>query len=106
MKLARSNPANESELMKETALCGMGVAGEAGEVCELLKKHVFYGHPLDKTKLIREMGDVLWYMARLCEIHGIDIDSIPEENINKLKSRYTSGKFSEKESIERVDEKR
>lgn len=41
----------------ETAVLSMGLAGEAGELIDLLKKHLAHGHPLDKELLIKEAGD-------------------------------------------------
>lgn len=43
----------------------MGLSGETGEVVDLLKKVVGHGHDLDKDKLIKELGDVMWYLAVL-----------------------------------------
>ena len=69
----------------------LGVAGEAGEVADLVKKVVFHGHPLDVDKLKAEMGDVLWYLASLCNTLGIDLADVAEANIEKLKKRYPHG---------------
>ena len=41
----------------------MGLCGESGEVIDLVKKHLFQGHDLDDEKLIKELGDVAWYLA-------------------------------------------
>jgi NTP pyrophosphatase (non-canonical NTP hydrolase) len=43
-------------------LAAMGLAGEAGEVCDLLKKHLLHGKELDRDELNKELGDVLWYL--------------------------------------------
>jgi hypothetical protein len=43
----------------------LGLVGEAGEVCDLLKKHFGHGHPLDRQKLIAELGDVAWYLTAI-----------------------------------------
>lgn len=55
------------ELPQETYLIGhsLGLVGEAGEVADLVKKWVLHGHELDKPKLIKELGDVLWYNVAL-----------------------------------------
>lgn len=42
-------------------IVALGIAGETGEVCDLVKKHIGHGHPLDKSKLVKELGDLLWY---------------------------------------------
>jgi NTP pyrophosphatase (non-canonical NTP hydrolase) len=44
----------------------LGLTGEAGEVADLIKKAVFHRHPFDREALIKELGDVLWYVAALC----------------------------------------
>lgn len=85
------------------AMCALGIAGEAGEVADLLKKHLFHGHPLDKEKLRKELGDVAWYLCAIASEHDIPFSEVLEENIEKLKRRYPEG-FSEKASQERPKE--
>ena len=80
----------------------MGLAGEAGEVVDYLKKVYFHGHEIDKEKLKLELGDVLWYISNLSLIHGINFNDIARSNIEKLSKRYPEG-FSEKQSIEREE---
>ena len=79
-----------------------GLMGELGEVIDLLKKHLFHNHPLNKEKLKLELGDLLWYVATTATTAGIDLDDIAESNIAKLKTRYPEG-FSEEKSINRVE---
>jgi NTP pyrophosphatase (non-canonical NTP hydrolase) len=69
-------------------LVGMGVAGEGGEVCDLLKKHILHKKPLDREKLVAELGDVLWYIQLGCNVFDISVDEIIEYNIKKLCARY------------------
>lgn len=78
----------------------LGIAGEAGEVADLVKKHVGHGHPLDKDKLAHELGDVLWYVAVLAERLGYPLETIMIMNRDKLRSRYPDG-FSSERSINR-----
>ncbi len=80
----------------------IGLAGEAGEVAELVKKGVFHQHGVDTVKLKKELGDVLWYVAALCTKAGIDMGEVMQENIDKLKTRYPEG-FSSAASQKRVD---
>ena len=70
---------------------GMGLAGEAGEVCDALKKVVFHDHPLDKDKLIEELGDVLWYVAALAATIDVPLEVIARRNAKKLEERYPAG---------------
>ncbi|MFB5066505.1 MAG: nucleoside triphosphate pyrophosphohydrolase family protein [Candidatus Wallacebacter cryptica] len=79
---------------------GMGLAGEAGEVCDYLKKVVFHGHELDAQKVEEELGDVLWYLANLADAVGLSLSEIAEKNIAKLRKRYPNG-FEQVRSQER-----
>lgn len=80
-------------LNRQEALCAwsMGLAGEVGEVIEPIKKHVFHGRPLDLTEIEKELGDVLWYCAALCNALDLYMDVIMQRNILKLKERYPDG---------------
>lgn len=78
----------------------MGLAGETGEVVDYLKKCVFHGHDLDKEKLTKELGDVLWYLARIADDCSISLEQVMIENIEKLKRRYPEG-FSVERSVNR-----
>ena len=78
----------------------MGLCGESGEVIDVVKKHIFHGHPLNRDKLIDELGDVSWYLAECATALGITLEEIFAHNINKLKKRYPEG-FSTERSINR-----
>ncbi len=84
------------------AAYALGIAGEAGEVADLVKKHIGHGHPLDVEKLKRELGDVLWYVAGLAELHGIKLSEVATANMLKLETRYPNG-FNTADSIARKD---
>ena len=53
------------ELSKKDVLINsvMGLCGESGEAIDIVKKHLHQGHPLDKEKLLKELGDIAWYLA-------------------------------------------
>ncbi len=80
----------------------LGISGEAGEVTDYIKKIVFHGHKLEEEKLAKEIGDVLWYCALLAESIGINLETIAEMNIEKLRNRYPDG-FSTEKSINRKE---
>lgn len=80
----------------------IGLAGEAGEVADHIKKGIFHQHGIDFPKLRKEIGDTLWYAAALCTTLGLDLSEIMQENIDKLKVRYPDG-FNSEDSIRRVD---
>ena len=69
----------------------LGLTGEAGEVSELVKKAIFHDKPLDFEHLKKELGDVLWYIALICDSMDTNIDKIMEMNVKKLKKRYPEG---------------
>lgn len=74
----------------------LGLAGESGEVIELVKKHLFHGHALDRDRLKKELGDVLWYLAAVCTAEGLSLGDVADGNIEKLRARYPDGFTSEK----------
>ena len=74
----------------------LGLAGESGEVLDMVKKWVFHEKDLDKDHLKKEIGDVMWYVAMLCESFGFDLDEILQMNVDKLKARYPEGFDPEK----------
>lgn len=82
----------------------VGLAGEAGEVADLIKKGVFHQHGLDVPKLKKELGDVLWYVAALCSKLDLDLDDVMASNIEKLKARYPEGYNSEASQLRAGDD--
>lgn len=78
----------------------MGLAGESGEVVDLLKKMLFHGKNVAPADLEEELGDVLWYIATLCHISGLSLEAVAYKNVQKLKARYPDG-FSEERSNNR-----
>lgn len=78
----------------------LGLAGEAGECADLVKKCYFQdARPIDDD-LIDELGDVLWYVAETAAAMGWSMDAIAEHNIEKLRWRYPEG-FSADRSLHR-----
>ena len=78
----------------------IGLVGEAGEVLDLLKKHRYQGHDLNKKKLAEELGDVFYYLAGVATSVNIDLDKIAQGNIDKLMKRYPDG-FNPEFSVNR-----
>lgn len=78
----------------------MGLCGESGEVIDIVKKHLAQGHELDRDKLIKELGDVAWYLAETATALDVDLEEVLAGNIAKLKARYPEG-FSTERSIYR-----
>lgn len=93
-------------------LVAMGLAGEAAEVGELteevlqnhldaaalairagrvgdrLKKHLLHHKPLDRDALVKELGDVAWYLFLSFEAFGVSFDEVAGANVVKLCKRY------------------
>lgn len=98
---AAQRTANKSAYDIEKIMNGcLGLAGESGECCDILKKNMFQGHKLDEDHLIEELGDVLWYCAELATGLGVSLDEVAKRNIEKLKERYPEG-FDPERSIHR-----
>lgn len=79
----------------------MGLNGEAGEAIDILKKHLFQGHELDKSHLAKELGDVAWYLAISADAIGYDLETIFQMNVDKLRTRYPEG-FDSEHSVNRA----
>ena len=82
----------------------MGLCGESGEVIDIVKKHLAQGHELDREKLIKELGDVAWYLAETAYALDVDLETVLEGNIDKLRKRYPEG-FASERSVNREEEK-
>lgn len=81
------NPDNPRERL---LLAVVGLAGETGEVIDLVKKHVFHRKSEGETrpKIVEELGDVLWYYTLLMKTYDISWDEVIATNITKLTARY------------------
>ena len=80
----------------------MGLCGEAGEAIDIVKKHLAQGHDLDREALIRELGDVAWYLAETAYALDVPLEDVLQGNIDKLKARYPQG-FAPEESLRCMD---
>lgn len=80
----------------------MGIAGESGELVDAIKKHVFYGKPLDVENVKEELGDILWYMSILMDEVGSSFEDIMTRNDDKLGKRFPKG-YSNEAAIARAD---
>lgn len=81
----------------------MGLAGEAGEFSDCIKKHVIYGKPLDRDNAIEELGDVAFYLQASCNTLGVTLEEVIQANANKLAKRYTTLAYSDSDAIARKD---
>lgn len=83
----------------------LGLCGETGELADIIKKHMFQGHDLDKLHAAKELGDICWYVAIEAKGLGFTLEEIMKMNIDKLLERYPEG-FSIDKSINRKDEEK
>lgn len=86
---------------KRLMVACLGLTGEAGEVVDEVKKVVAHGHQYDRSKLVKELGDVLWYAAELASSIGVSLDEVATVNVEKLRKRYGDS-FSKEASINRT----
>lgn len=78
----------------------LGLAGEAGECADLMKKHYFQDGRLFVDDLEDELGDVLWYVAETAAALGLTLEEVAVRNVEKLKKRYPTG-FEAERSLHR-----
>ena len=74
----------------------IGLTAEGGEFAEVVKKIAFQGkhyNEQSRIHMIKEMGDVMWYIAQGCIALGTTIEEVLETNVEKLTARYPEGVF-------------
>lgn len=71
----------------------LGIAGEAAEIFDAT----------NTEEVKKEVGDILWYVAVLLDACGLTFDEVMQANIDKLRARYSSGKFTREEALIRAD---
>lgn len=69
----------------------LGLAGEAGEIAEKVKKYLRGDRELDREALLKELGDPLWYIASLADDLGFTLQDVVDANVEKLTSRKERG---------------
>ena len=91
-KKAREFANHDLEPKPAIATWGLGLTGESGEVADIIKKYVGHGHPLDRTSLIKELGDVLWYIAAIADAVEVPFEVIAQQNLEKLRNRQSTNR--------------
>ncbi len=86
--LAARTDSNAGDALVVAAL---GLAGEAGEFADRVKKIVAQGHALDRDALVDEAGDILWYLAKAARALDISLEEVARRNGAKLAARYPEG---------------
>lgn len=93
------NHANSPAEMEMHALHGM--CGEIGELQSLYQK-MYQGHQFDKVHAMKELGDLMWFIAEYCTACGFTLEEVAKANIEKLKARYPEG-FETDKSLHRKE---
>ena len=93
------NFANSAAEMEMHALHGM--CGEIGELHSLYQK-MYQGHQFDKDHAMKELGDLLWFIAEYCTACGMTLRDVAKANIEKLMARYPEG-FDADRSLHRKE---
>lgn len=92
---------------KKLSLGGLGVAGEAGEVADQIKKVLHHDVELTsdvRFKIVKEMGDVYWYLEYLAATLEMTMEDVLNINVAKLRARHPNG-WTPKSQQEKRDEK-
>lgn len=75
----------------------LGLVGESGEFADKIKKILRDKNAKinqeDNQELIKELGDVLWYIAVLSHYFGVTLDEVATLNVNKLSKRMKESKI-------------
>ncbi len=91
----------------------LGLAGEAGELCNQVKK-VLRDEQVDsleqlsdsrRAKMLDELGDVLWYAAEICTMLGVEMEEVAAANLTKLARRAENNTLhgDNREAMEDMD---
>ena len=88
LRTADSGKRTQEQRLSEMAL---GLASEAGEVADIIKKELFQFQPCRKDAMVDELGDALFYLTYLAYAHRITIEEVMEYNVAKRKKRYPNG---------------
>lgn len=102
-KLAGRTRQNDQTSIEALANAALGISGEAGEIAEIAKKVLYHRHVVEPEKMLKELGDELWYISWMAELWGYTLEDIARANIQKLLERYPNG-FEPERSIHREEE--
>ena len=87
--MATLNPALDKRVVLNNSV--MGLCGESGEAIDIVKKWLMQGHELDREHLVRELGDVAWYLAEAATALDVPLEAVFQGNLGKLRQRFPNG---------------
>lgn len=90
-RLALRTWAGGDAWLDDAMYAGAKLSVEANEVLQLIAKFAKHGKEYDADDVREELGDVLWYVALVAELHDMTLDGIMHANIAKLIQRHPSG---------------
>ena len=101
-------PALQTRLQQQARLVHavLGLQTEAGELADPVKKHIYYGRPLDLINLREEIGDCLWYLAIAADALGTTLEAEQARNLAKLRARYPHVFTAEAAQVRDLDRER
>lgn len=71
----------------------LGLVGESGEIADKIKKSMRDDTYISSTDMGKELGDCLYYIARLAEYYNLTLEQVAQMNIEKLQDRQKRGKI-------------
>ena len=98
--MATQNPALDKKDVLINSV--MGLCGESGEAIDIVKKWLMQGHELDREHLVRELGDVAWYLAEAATALDVPLEAVFQGNLDKLRQRFPNG-FDTGASVKRKE---
>jgi NTP pyrophosphatase (non-canonical NTP hydrolase) len=93
---------NKSQSVEGLAHAALGIAGEAGEIVDAVKKTWIYDKALDLENVKEEAGDLLFYLVAIGKLCGFSLEDAMRYNMAKLAKRYPSG-YTNEAAIARAD---
>jgi NTP pyrophosphatase (non-canonical NTP hydrolase) len=88
-ELARSTRLESAD----TTYAILGLTGEVGELNSYLAKCIRDGKEYDVTTLMKEIGDILWFLSAICDDVGVSLEDVAALNLIKLLDRQKRGKI-------------
>lgn len=80
----------------------VGIAGEAGELLDAVKKTWVYGKELDRANVLEELGDLEYYLQAMRNLLGLTREEVIAANVTKLRRRFPEG-YTNAHAIARLD---